>query len=293
MANCFMVDLPVGELDVCRCVSSGQVFRWTQIADDTWFGVDGNEWYAIRQTGTRFRVSTNGDEAAFRRLFRLDWSAAEVLAEILERGPELGPYVDSLAGLRILRPSSPVETFFCFLCTPNNNVTRITSLVRKLAALGPVVGEVSGHAVHRFPTVEVLAGVSEGELRAQGFGYRGATIPSIGRELERRGGLAYLEELKGVGYERCHAELCEFKGIGPKLADCIALFALDHTEAVPVDTHIWQAATRLYFPEWRGTSLTDAKYRAVGEFFRGRFGRLAGWAHQFLFYENLLHWRNR
>jgi hypothetical protein len=71
------------------------------------------------------------------------------------------------------------------------------------------------------------------------------------------------------------------------------LFALHNTWAVPVDTHLWQAAVRCYFPQWEGASLTDAKYRGIGSYFRERFGELAGWAHQYLFVDNMLRWRNR
>ena len=52
--------------------------------------------------------------------------------------------------------------------------------------------------------------------------------------------------------EAMHDELVAITGIGHKLADCIGLFALWHTEAIPVDTHLWQAAVRHYFPEWQG-----------------------------------------
>jgi hypothetical protein len=35
------------------------------------------------------------------------------------------------------------------------------------------------------------------------------------------------------------------------------------------------------------------KYRQLGDFLRERFGDLTGWAHQYLFYDNLLNWRAR
>ena len=82
-------------------------------------------------------------------------------------------------------------------------------------------------------------------------------------------------------------------GVGPKLADCIALFGLHFTEAVPVDTHIWQQIVRLYRPEWKNASLTGKRYKEAGDLLRERFGILAGWAQQILFYDNLLNWRSR
>ena len=75
-----------------------------------------------------------------------------------------------------------------------------------------------------------------------------------------RGGEQWLTRLQRTDYQDAHDELLSIKGIGPKLADCICLFALHHTEAVPVDTHLWQAAKRLYFPDWTGKSLTGLRY---------------------------------
>lgn len=35
--------------------------------------------------------------------------------------------------------------------------------------------------------------------------------------------------------------LVEMHGVGAKVADCVALFSLDQLDAIPVDTHVWQA----------------------------------------------------
>ncbi|MEI8283174.1 MAG: hypothetical protein WCG75_12270, partial [Armatimonadota bacterium] len=63
--------------------------------------------------------------------------------------------------------------------------------------------------------------------------------------------------------------------------------------SVPVDTHIWQVLTRLYHPDWVGTTLTDKKYETVADALRDRFGELAGVAHQFLFVDNMERYRER
>ena len=42
------------------------------------------------------------------------------------------------------------------------------------------------------------------------------------------------------------AALVELSGVGPKVADCVALFSLDKLDIVPVDTHVWQIAQRYY-----------------------------------------------
>ena len=237
-------------------------------------------------------VRSNGTQLDFEQLFRFDWNAEEIAAGVLEVAPELAYCVDSIQGLRLMCPSCSTESFFSFLCTPNNNLTRIVQMARHLATYGPVIGEVNGTPIHRFPDVAAMAMIPEAELRAKAFGYRAATIASVAHQVLQRGE-GWIESLKNEPYERVHSELCQFKGIGPKLADCIALFALHHTEAIPIDTHIWQAYSRLYRPDLADKAITDMRYREAATFLRAKFGRLGGWAQQYLFYDNMVRWRER
>lgn len=283
-------DYSIRQLNVKLCVTCGQVFRWDVLEDGSLLGVDGDHWWHVDQKES---LQITGDETSFASLFRLDEDFESMEAAIRCAAPELEPYILQLSGLRLLRPSRVDEEMFCFLCTPNNNLTRINSMVRHLASYGEPMDEFEGRAILRFPSLETIADLPEAELRTRGFGYRAATIPAIARQVLERGGVGWLESLKTKTYEEARIDLISLKGVGPKLADCIALFALHHTEAVPVDTHLWQAAVRLYFPEFEGKSLTDQRYQKVGDHFRAKFGKLAGWAHQYLFFENLLNWRNR
>ena len=237
------------------------------------------------------RVQSNGDLTDLRQLFQLEVNAIEVVGKILAAGPELAPYLEFTRGLRVLRYFDRVECLFTFLCTANNHVSRISGMVRYLASCGQ---QLDGHPIYRrFPDLQRLAALSEAELRAAGFGYRAASLPAVASRLLDRGGEGYVEELKGASFEHVRAQLISLPSIGPKLADCIALFGFGHRRAVPVDTHIWKAATRLYFPNHAGTPLSSHKYEEFANFFRNRFGDNAGWAHQSLFYDSLLNWRSR
>jgi len=147
--------------------------------------------------------------------------------------------------------------------------------------------------MNRFPTLERIAALTEQQLRERGFGYRGATIPKAAQEILNRGGEEWLQSLKITPYPEAHAALIELPGIGRKVADCICLYGLHMDEAVPVDTHIWQAVVRLYRPDLDGKSLTDKRYHEIGDIVRERFGAHAGVAQHCLFYDNLRHWRER
>jgi len=291
--NRFQIEVPKGHLDLDYCLTSGQVFRWNRHSDGSWVGIDGYTWYHIKRTSKGpLEVFSNNGQEALESFLRLDWNADEVVEQIIKNGPELEPYIGQLRGLRILRPSDPVEIFFCFLCSANNNLSRIVPMCKTLGKYGPLVGGIEGSPFYVFPRPETIANIPEADLRAKGFGYRAATIPDVARQVLARGE-TWFGQVRQAGYEEAHKELLTIKGIGPKLADCICLFAFDMTEAVPLDTHIWQAFTRLYFPEWKGLAVTEKRYREATETFRQRFGKLAGWAHQYLFYDNVLNWRKR
>lgn len=64
----------------------------------------------------------------------------------------------------------------------------------------------------------------------------------------------------------CVSALCELPGVGPKVADCVCLMSLDKTDAIPVDTHVWQISCRDYnIPELKKSkSLTNKAYKAIG-----------------------------
>lgn len=52
-----------------------------------------------------------------------------------------------------------------------------------------------------------------------------------------------------------------------QVADCVCLMSLDKSEAVPVDTHVWQIAKRDYgyAAGGRQKTLTNKVYKEIGE----------------------------
>lgn len=245
--------------------------------------------FRMSVAGDRLSISTDSTEDHVRRLLNLDFDDTEASGRVIAAEPVFSQLIPPLRGLRMMQPDDPVETFFCFLCTANNHLKRIGPMCQKLGQYGePLEG-----GQFAFPSAERISQIPEESLRAQGFGYRAATIRIAAEEIVSRGGDAYLLALKQAGYREAFGELLSIPFVGRKLADCICLFGLHFGEAVPIDTHLWQAAVREFFPQYRGQPLTDLRYRIVGDFFRDRFGKLAGWAHQRLYVDNLLRPRQR
>lgn len=188
----------------------------------------------------------------------------------------------------------PVENLFSFICSQNNHISRISGLVEKLCTnYGPKICEFDGISYHAFPDVSTLTGDSvESELRAASFGYRAKFINLSAIQIQAKGGLNWFARLQQLDYKEAHAELIALTGIGPKVADCICLMSLDHLQAIPVDTHVFQIAAQNYMPQIaKAKSVTPKLYAEIGDKFREIYGPLAGWAQTVLFCADLKKFR--
>jgi N-glycosylase/DNA lyase len=246
--------------------------------------------------------------------FQLDTPLEPLYREWSANDERLSKIAPVIPGVRIIR-QDPIECLFSFICSSNNNIPRITKMlssfretygvkmmdlpVRLLGNDGDGDVVLSGEPVDRmsiysFPTLEQLKKQStEEQLRGLGLGYRAKYIIQTRDLLIESGGKDYLLGLRSKDSETVQEELLKFSGIGRKVADCVALFSLDQSEAIPVDVHVQHIASRDYDPTVLGQakSLTPTIYKRVGDLFRDRF-EYAGWAHSLLFVAELPSFRN-
>jgi len=75
----------------------------------------------------------------------------------------------------------------------------------------------------------------------------------------------------------------KLKGVGPKAADCVLLFAFQKYEAFPVDVWIRRIMQQNYLSGSAGSHLTDREYNAVRRFARQHFGEYCGYAQEYLY----------
>jgi len=209
------------------------------------------------------------------------WASADPLfAEVAEKYP----------GVRILR-QDPVENVFSFICSANNHISRISSMVENLCTeWGERLACFEGKEYFAFPAIERLAeeGVEE-RLRELGFGYRAKYIQQSAQRLVSLGGPPWLLGLRDKPLLEARADLMQLAGVGPKVADCILLMSIDQPGSVPVDTHMLNIAKR-YLPHLATQKTITAKtHKEVGEHFRSLLGPWAGWAHSVLFSADLKH----
>ncbi|KAG8332672.1 8-oxoguanine glycosylase ogg1 [Homalodisca vitripennis] len=63
--------------------------------------------------------------------------------------------------------------------------------------------------------------------------------------------------------------------------------SLNHLEAIPVDTHVFQISQR-YLPHLKSCkTVNDKVYNEIVSYFQNLYGKYAGWAHSVLFCADL------
>ncbi|MFY9482129.1 MAG: 8-oxoguanine DNA glycosylase, partial [Tissierellaceae bacterium] len=86
-----------------------------------------------------------------------------------------------------------------------------------------------------------------------------------------------LDRIYDLNREDSRKLLMELPGVGPKVADCILLFAYKKANAFPVDVWVKRVMEHFYLKK-------DTKAKEIGEYGDKKFGELAGFAQQYLFY---------
>ncbi|CAH1976089.1 unnamed protein product [Acanthoscelides obtectus] len=294
--------VPNGELQLKGTLNGGQSFRWKKYLcedKDSWIGVFANRLWILRQERDCIcykvyeKNCTENDENLYNNLlsnyFQLETRSQEHYNTWSQVDPNFQEAAKQFYGIRILKQDI-IENIFSFICSSNNNISRISSMVEKLAKFyGEEICQLDGDTYYSFPKVKLLAGESvEQQLKNNGFGYRAKYISKSAQIIVQNGGEQWLDELKKMSYNDAKKSLMTLTGIGAKVADCICLMSLGHLQAIPVDTHIYQIAKKFYMPNLAANkTVTEKVYNEIGDHFRKLYGPLAGWAHTVLFCADL------
>ena len=267
-------------LDLAATLESGQAHRWRREGD--WYsGVIQGTFIKIRQDDSgriEFRCDS-GSEAAqapmLHRYFRMDDDIQAVYAE-LERDQRVAAMVRRYPGLRLLR-LEPWECLIAFICSANSNIPRIHQVMERMSDHFGDALELDGDVRHAFPTPAQLVEAGETELRRLGLGFRAPYVDQATRRVVER--TLDLPSLVRMPYQESKEQLMTCPGIGPKIADCVAVFSLEKLEAFPIDVWVRRALGEWYFPDQK-----TPPDRVLLEWAHDHFGRYAGYAQQYLFH---------
>ena len=219
--------------DTLEC---GQIFRFKPFEKGYLVFSKDMACYAYNEDGKAVIECETENEGYFRYFFDLsrDYSliysrAKKSRYDIVSRAAEAGK------GIRILNQDK-TETLFSFLTSQNNRIPRIKSIIERTCSARGVKNSFSGEEYYSFPSPEELFDEDVGFYNGLGYGYRSDFIRSTAKRLIENAG--ELDKMAVLSTTELKASLMSFKGVGPKVADCVSLFAYHKTDAFPVDTWI-------------------------------------------------------
>ncbi|KAK9456066.1 DNA glycosylase [Dipodascopsis uninucleata] len=300
------INIHVKELNLETVLPSGQSFKWKQ-TNDEWIAVMRDKLIILRQESERIgyrciRSDTEEEsepyspdtEEMLHDYFNSSIKLSELYADISERDEVFAKVVPLHPGIRILR-QDPWETLISFICSSNNNIKRIMGMIDSLCtSYGSYIASYQNTGYYTFPRpIDLCHPSTVKRLRDLGFGYRAPYIHQTALKVQGWQDSGHsLEELRGRPYEEVRKFLLQFHGVGPKVADCVALMGFDCHCSVPIDTHIWNIVQKKYAMKSKiklpkSNALSRNTYDAMSNYLRGLWGEYAGWAQAVIFISEL------
>jgi N-glycosylase/DNA lyase len=271
-------ELEIAPLDLDLTLGCGQTFRWRHQPDGSWKGVIGQHSVSLHQRDSLLiaEAAPGGDkiEAMTANLLRMRDDIPRIQRK-LRKDSTLAPGIARMKGLRIVKLDE-WECLVSYILATYANIPRIMKMVDAVAC---GYGRRIAPGTHSFPTRRMLAKASVGELSRLGLGYRAKYVHQACKTIDDR----TLDDMMKRPYEGLRTELIELPGVGDKVADCVSLFGFGKLESFPIDVWIERALERLY-----GQKGSYAKLR---HFASGRFGQHAGYAQEYLYYNERMRGR--
>lgn len=255
-------------------VTCGQIFRY-KIEDGLVTIYSADKKCVIEEQNDKYFIHTN-DQKYFINFLDFDRNYGIIYTKLIDKGL-IVQCCDYAKGIRILNQCA-VEMIISFIISANNNIPRIQKIIERLCeSLGENKGD-----YYAFPTIEKLASVDADFYKSIGAGYRAEYLVDTAKRLLDMD----INYLYSLDTNSLLAELLRLKGVGPKVADCIALFGFHKEDVFPVDTWIMKMYNAMFSQ--------SNNPKAVRVDLTNRFQDLSGYAQQYLFfYQRMVDKKNR
>ena len=271
------------DFDLEKTLNSGQVFHWQKVGDG-FVGTIGDLPVYVEQRGRALKVRFGGTPprsprrplpGIVGRYFALDHPLAEI-CDSFPKDPVMNAARDFCHGLRIIRQPK-WECLATFICSSMKQVAHIRQISLALRKRFGEQRRIGNQFVYTFASPRRVAQASEKELRDCKLGYRAKNLRATARLVSS--GQADLEAWSALSDAELRKQLCALPGVGPKIANCVMLFAYERLRAFPIDVWIERVLRQHYFSGRR--KMTAQRLRQFSESY---FGEHGGYAQQYLFH---------
>ncbi len=276
-AQCITIEA-VKDFEPQHIFECGQCFRWDQEADGSYTGIVNKRVLNIAKSNDEIIIkNTNLEEFKqyWAEYFDLATDYSVIKEELSKQDKVMQAATGFGHGIRILK-QEPWETIASFIISANNNIPRIKKAILLMSErYGEYIGTFNNKPYYSFPSADALMGLKERDLTECNLGYRAPYILETARAVALNPDL--LKELSQCDSRECHKKLLQLKGVGPKVANCIAFFSFGKLDAFPVDVWIKRLMEHFYF-------FKETPPKDIEAFAQEKYKALAGYAQQYLFY---------
>jgi len=271
------------DFDLEKTLDSGQVFHWQKVGDG-FAGAIGDLPVYVEQRGNVLTVREGEAARSPRRplpgivarYFALDHPLAEI-CDSFPKDPVMNAARNFCHGLRIIRQPK-WECLATFICSSMKQVAHIRQISLALRKRFGEQRTIGSQLVYTFVSPWRLGQASEKELRDCKLGYRAKNLRATARLVSS--GQADLEAWSALSDAELRKQLCALPGVGPKIANCVMLFAYERLRAFPIDVWIERVLRQHYFSRRRKMSA-----QRLRQFSETYFGEHGGYAQQYLFHQ--------
>jgi N-glycosylase/DNA lyase len=279
-----VIKISTRDFDLEKTLDSGQVFHWQNVGNG-FVGAIGNLPVCLEQEEDVLKIRCGATQQPARqrralpgiiaRYFALDHPLADI-CDSFPNDPVMNAARDFCRGLRIIRQPK-WECLATFICSSMKQVAHIRQISMALRKRFGEQRKISNQLVYSFPPAHRLAQASEKELRDCKLGYRGKNLRATARLVSS--GQADLEAWSALSDTELGKHLCALPGVGPKVANCVMLFAYEQLRAFPIDVWIERVLRQHYFSRRKRTTA-----QRLRQFTESYFGEHGGYAQQYLFH---------
>jgi N-glycosylase/DNA lyase len=256
----------------------GQCFRWKKQEDDSYTGVAYGKVINVKREDDKIYLNNanlKDFEDIWSNYFDLETDYTQIKNTLKNMDEYLDKACDFGWGIRILKQES-FEMLISFIISSNNRIPMIQRAIENLSKeYGTFIENYQGKDYYAFPTPSQLNKASVEEIRACQTGFRDKYIKSTVDKIINEN--IDVSEYKNLSTDECIKELSKFNGVGPKVADCIALFGMEKLDTFPVDVWVKRVMQEFYVEG-------DMSLPKIRKFAIDKFENLSGYAQQYLFY---------
>ena len=279
----FEINIPIDSFNLNHIFECGQCFRWEKQIDDSYIGIIEDTVLRVAIKNKKLAVEGITKKEDIKEFlieyFDLNNDYSAIKSRLSNVDQNLKTSIEYGYGIRILKQNL-FECIISYIISANNNIPRIKKIINNISKqFGEEVG-FEENKYYLFPSIEQLSKGNLEDFKAAGAGFRDIRIYNTTQAIYSGSfSLDNLYEIEDI--DELEKELLKLDGVGPKVANCIMLFALKRFDVFPIDVWVRRVMNDLYIHAKDENKINNKEILKIA---RNKFGDLSGLAQQYLFY---------